>query len=189
MNRSLIPLLLILLGSLLLSWFYNCKQKGTCQSCTSTCCVAGGSGMTVDSSAVSVVDTVSTVSIDTVKTAMTTEEQILFNPLDVYFETAKSSIQRNEELESFLSTAKKYLAKNASEKLILTGYTDSDGEEASNLKLSNSRAQKVKSILISEGFSEGQLTTEGKGEADPVASNDTPENKAKNRRVSIRLLK
>ncbi len=189
MNRSLIPLLLILLGSLLLSWFYNCKQKGTCASCTNTCCVAGASSMVADTNSTAIVDTLSTMSADTTTPSVTPEEEILFNPLDVYFETGKSSISRNEELESFLNTAKAYLGKNPSEKLILSGFTDSDGDEASNLRLSNSRAQKVKSILVSEGFSESQLDTEGKGELDPVAPNDSPKNKAKNRRVSIRLKK
>ncbi|MBK9511038.1 MAG: OmpA family protein [Cytophagaceae bacterium] len=98
-------------------------------------------------------------------------------------------MNRSAEIEAWLATAKAYLAKNPAEKLSVTGHTDSDGDDASNLALSEKRANLVKTILSKEGFSADALIVDGKGETEPIVANDTPENKAKNRRVSIRLLK
>lgn len=72
---------------------------------------------------------------------------------------------------------------NATFKII--GHTDSDGDEDKNLELSRKRAESVKKYLASKGISSSMLITEGKGEADPVASNNTAEGKAQNRRVEF----
>jgi outer membrane protein OmpA-like peptidoglycan-associated protein len=63
------------------------------------------------------------------------------------------------------------------------GYTDSDGSEQSNLQVSQRRADAVRLQLVSMGVPAAQLSAKGYGEANPIAPNDTPENKAKNRRV------
>ncbi len=65
----------------------------------------------------------------------------------------------------------------------MQGYTDSDGSEQGNLKVSQQRADAVRVELVSMGVPTAQLSAVGYGEANPVAPNDTPENKAKNRRV------
>ena len=67
----------------------------------------------------------------------------------------------------------------------IVGYTDSDGAPDANLALSQSRADAVKAYLVERGVAEGDLTALGRGEADPIAGNDTPENKAKNRRIEF----
>lgn len=71
----------------------------------------------------------------------------------------------------------------------IEGYTDSDGDEASNLVLSQKRADAVKKMLSAEfGIDASRMETLGKGEADPVDSNQTDAGKANNRRVAfIRL--
>jgi OOP family OmpA-OmpF porin len=147
--------------------------------------------MAVEQTVVSpaIADTISAISSDTVQANLTEEEKLLFEPLDVYFESGRSTISRNEELEKWLSIAKTYLEKNPNEKLSITGHADSDGSEESNLVMSQKRAALVKSILSKEGFNEGNLEVIGKGESDPIADNATLEGKAKNRRVSIRLIK
>ncbi len=179
MNRLLIPLL-ILLGSLLFSWFWNCNRKDYCPDCQPKAAVAA---------APIVADTVAVQTEDTTQAMLTPEEKVLFEPLDVYFQSGKSSINRTEEINTWLATAKAYLEKNPNEKLSVTGHTDSDGDDASNLALSERRAGIVKGILVKDGFGDAGLTVVGKGEVEPIAENDTPENKAKNRRVSIRLIK
>jgi outer membrane protein OmpA-like peptidoglycan-associated protein len=63
------------------------------------------------------------------------------------------------------------------------GYTDSDGSEQGNLQVSQRRADAVRLQLVSMGVPATQLSAKGYGEANPIAPNDTPENKAKNRRV------
>lgn len=179
MNRLLIPLL-ILLGSLLFSWFWNCNRKDYCPDCQPKAVVAA---------APIVADTVTVQTEDTTQAMLTPEEKVLFEPLDVYFQSGKSSINRTEEINTWLTTAKAYLEKNPNEKLSVTGHTDSDGDDALNIALSEKRAGIVKAILVKDGFADAGLTVIGKGESEPIAENDTPENKAKNRRVSIRLIK
>ncbi len=74
-------------------------------------------------------------------------------------------------------------------KLEIVGHTDSDGGAAHNLDLSQRRAASVVKALV-EGFDidRARLTSSGKGLTEPVASNDTADGKAQNRRVELRLL-
>ncbi|MBS1736264.1 MAG: OmpA family protein [Bacteroidetes bacterium] len=65
------------------------------------------------------------------------------------------------------------------------GHTDSDGDDAYNIKLSQQRADAVKAQLIKMGIDATRLTTKGYGEAKPVADNSTSEGKANNRRVEF----
>jgi OOP family OmpA-OmpF porin len=71
-------------------------------------------------------------------------------------------------------------------KVKITGFTDSDGADAANLDLSKRRAASVKNELVkSFGVNGDRLLTDGLGEGQPVAPNDTPANKALNRRVEF----
>jgi OOP family OmpA-OmpF porin len=71
------------------------------------------------------------------------------------------------------------------EMVIATGHTDSIGTEAYNQKLSERRAAAVKAYLVSKGIPSSKVTTIGKGETQPVATNKTKEGRQKNRRVDI----
>ncbi|MDB5972699.1 MAG: OmpA-OmpF porin, family [Hydrocarboniphaga sp.] len=73
-------------------------------------------------------------------------------------------------------------------KVELAGHTDSKGSDAYNLKLSQSRANSVKAYLVTQGIPASRLTAKGYGESKPVASNDTDEGRAQNRRVEFRVL-
>lgn len=78
------------------------------------------------------------------------------------------------------------LKENADVKVKIVGYTDSDGDEAKNLDLSKRRAASVKEALSKEfGIDTNRMETDGKGEADPIDTNKTPEGKANNRRVEF----
>ncbi|WP_246109144.1 OmpA family protein [Seonamhaeicola algicola] len=71
-------------------------------------------------------------------------------------------------------------------KLNIIGHTDTDGSNDSNLKLSKARAEAVKNALVNVyKISENRLSTQGKGETEPVADNNTANGKAKNRRVEF----
>jgi outer membrane protein OmpA-like peptidoglycan-associated protein len=177
MNRFLIPLL-ILLGSLLLSWHWNCNLKPQ-NKC----------GANIEAAPVVAPIVADTMAVEPDTTKLTQEEKLLIDDLDVYFAVNKAGISRSGEINTWLATAKAYLAQNPGQKLSVTGHTDSDGEDVANQALSESRAQTVKDILVKDGFSADNLSVAGKGESEPIAGNDTPENKAKNRRVSIRLIK
>jgi len=65
------------------------------------------------------------------------------------------------------------------------GYTDSTGSDAENQKLSTKRAQAVAERLEQAGIASSRIRSEGRGEADPIASNDSEEGRAANRRVEI----
>ena len=71
------------------------------------------------------------------------------------------------------------------EMVIATGHTDSIGSDAYNQKLSERRAAAVKDYLVSKGIAASKVTTIGKGESQPVATNKTAEGRQKNRRVDI----
>ena len=71
------------------------------------------------------------------------------------------------------------------EMVIATGHTDSVGTDAYNQKLSERRAAAVKDYLVSKGIPSAKITTIGKGESQPVATNKTAEGRQKNRRVDI----
>jgi OOP family OmpA-OmpF porin len=71
------------------------------------------------------------------------------------------------------------------EMVIATGHTDSIGTDAYNQKLSERRATTVKEYMVSQGIPAAKITTLGKGETQPVATNKTAEGRAKNRRVDI----
>jgi outer membrane protein OmpA-like peptidoglycan-associated protein len=69
----------------------------------------------------------------------------------------------------------------------IEGHTDSIGSESYNLGLSQRRAQAVADYLQSQGVNlNGRFTVQGFGKADPIASNDTAEGRAQNRRVVVR---
>jgi len=70
---------------------------------------------------------------------------------------------------------------------IVAGYTDSRGSDSRNEALSQTRAQAVADFLLEAGVSADRMRAEGRGEASPVASNDSPEGRANNRRVEIIL--
>ncbi|MBP0610070.1 MULTISPECIES: OmpA family protein [Burkholderia] len=69
----------------------------------------------------------------------------------------------------------------------VTGFTDSVGSDDYNLALSKRRAESVAAYLKAHGQKTDSMTVSGRGKADPVASNATPEGRASNRRVEIRL--
>ncbi len=72
-------------------------------------------------------------------------------------------------------------------KIHLEGHTDDLGPAEDNLALSKRRAASVKDYLVSKGIRKDLITANGKGETSPIASNDTYEGRAKNRRVEIGL--
>nr|WP_314539364.1 OmpA family protein [uncultured Massilia sp.] len=72
-------------------------------------------------------------------------------------------------------------------KIEIIGHTDSAGLRASNVSLSQARAATVKAYLASHGIAEELLSASGQGPDRPIASNDTAEGRARNRRIEFRL--
>ncbi|MFO7862332.1 MAG: AAA family ATPase [Desulfosalsimonas sp.] len=84
-----------------------------------------------------------------------------------------------------LDRAKRLLLENPGLNADVTGYSDSAGDPQYNLHLSRIRANMVKSYLIGNGVDAGRIDSRGLGSQNPVASNETPQGRARNRRVEI----
>ena len=101
----------------------------------------------------------------------------------VTFDTAKANIDAKDA--AILDTVLPILQDNPSLKIDIQGYTDNKGSADYNQKLSERRAQAVMDYFVKKGIDKGRLAAKGFGIANPVASNDTPEGRAENRRVEI----
>jgi OmpA-OmpF porin, OOP family len=114
-----------------------------------------------------------------------TEVVTLSDANDVLFAFNKSDLTAaaRSELDSLMSKLQN--ADVVSIKVI--GHTDSVGADAYNQALSERRASSVADYLLSQGLAPNKLTSEGRGEREPVADNDTDEGRAKNRRVELHI--
>jgi hypothetical protein len=74
-------------------------------------------------------------------------------------------------------------------RLDIAGHTDNSGSDKTNMALSKARAEAVKSFLVQKGIAENRINIYYFGESKPIASNDTEEGRAKNRRVEFRIVK
>ena len=110
-----------------------------------------------------------------------------FNFDRLLFDTGKATLrpESQEQLKNMVEILKAYPAVE----LKLGGYTDNVGDPAFNLKLSGDRAKSVMDEMIKMGIAKDRLESEGYGEQFPVASNDTEEGKAQNRRIAVRVTK
>lgn len=75
------------------------------------------------------------------------------------------------------------------ESISLTGHTDNIGSNDSNITLGQRRAEIIKRYLINKGVSPSKIVTSSKGEASPIASNNTSEGRAQNRRTELQIIK
>ncbi|MBK9289764.1 MAG: protein translocase subunit SecD [Flavobacteriales bacterium] len=105
----------------------------------------------------------------------------------VTFQTGSATIdadRSNEQLNNLVEVLKAY----PGVRLKIGGYTDNVGNEAANQKLSQQRAEAVVAELVKKGVAADRLEAEGYGSQHAVASNDTEEGRAKNRRMALRVL-
>lgn len=104
---------------------------------------------------------------------------------DILFQTGRSTLKADakNDLREMASIMKKY-PENI---LKINGYTDDTGTSRVNEKLSDARAEAVKSQLVAAGIPAEVIQTEGLGPAHPVANNETPTGRKQNRRVEIEI--
>ncbi len=113
-----------------------------------------------------------------------------FNKLkftDIKFEFGSSNIIKgtDKNLINIVNFMKKY----PDSKVEIQGYTDDLGEQSINMNLSEERAKKVKQLMVNMGIAYYRIYTIGYGKSNPIAPNDTEKNRAKNRRVEIKLVR
>ncbi len=105
----------------------------------------------------------------------------------VTFETGKADI--TPESAQILRTALKTLTTYPDISVEISGHTDNVGSRNSNIKLSQRRADSVRNWLIERGIDPSRIISKGYGPDQPIAPNDTPENKRKNRRIEFKRIK
>lgn len=100
----------------------------------------------------------------------------------ILFDSGSANIQ--PQSMGIIRQISQVLLQEKSMNLQIEGHTDSDGDDASNMELSKKRAESVKNALVNiYNISASRLSTEGKGESEPVGDNGTADGKAQNRRV------
>ena len=93
-------------------------------------------------------------------------------------------------MDAFLRSAATDLKQlRAGHVIEIAGYTDNTGDPALNVALSQKRAEAVRDALIKDGADPAMLIAKGYGSVDPIASNDTPEGRLRNRRIEYRVVK
>ena len=115
--------------------------------------------------------------------AQQTERGLLVTLGDVLFafDKAELSAQAGPRLDKLAQ----FLTQFPDRKLLIEGYTDSVGNDAYNLTLSERRAQAVRSALVQRGVDGARISARGYGKAHPVADNGAADGRAMNRRVEI----
>lgn len=101
----------------------------------------------------------------------------------VVFDVNKATIK--PESEAILTKALKTMNDNPNIAVEIRGHTDASGNAKKNQKLSADRAESVKAWMVTRGVDGNRITTKGFGQDSPIAPNDTPENKQKNRRIEF----
>ena len=115
-------------------------------------------------------------------------EDVNIQAKSIYFNSGKSSF-KTSDVPVRLDAIAAILVQYPNAKFSVEGHTDSDGSEAFNQKLSESRANVVKDAMIKRGISASNIVAIGFGETAPIASNKTAAGKAQNRRTVVNLQK
>lgn len=114
-------------------------------------------------------------------------ENILGNPLTVYFETGDVTLNLTSEQKDELSDMVYYLDRVEGSKLEIGGHTDSQGDDRTNMRISRERAQTVSEYLTGAGVTTEKMNAVGFGETKPIGDNRYEPGRRQNRRVEIIL--
>ena len=112
-----------------------------------------------------------------------TARGLIVNMSDVLFDTGQYTLRPGAREK--LAKVSGIILAHAGLKIAVEGHTDSVGGDAYNMKLSQNRADSVRSYLVSEGLNSGTVTAEGFGKTRPVADNSTAAGRQQNRRVEL----
>ena len=109
----------------------------------------------------------------------------LVMPGNITFDTNQSTIKSN--FYSTLNKVAQTLTEDNKSAILVTGYTDSTGNDAINIPLSQARAQAVANYLGNQGVPRSRINAQGHGAENPIASNNTAAGREQNRRVEISI--
>lgn len=113
------------------------------------------------------------------------QQQDYCSTLDIHFEINRAEIPRAESER--LNAASEFLQRYPNTKAVITGHTDNVGNDQANMQLSERRAESVLQYLVGQQIDASRISTVARGEADPVASNDTESGKRDNRRINTTI--
>jgi outer membrane protein OmpA-like peptidoglycan-associated protein len=101
----------------------------------------------------------------------------------ILFDVDKSDLKPNAmtNIQNLATSMKN----NPETNILIVGHTDADGSDSYNMSLSQRRARSVKNYAMMQGIESSRVKIEGRGESEPIASNDSTEGKSQNRRVEI----
>jgi outer membrane protein OmpA-like peptidoglycan-associated protein len=105
---------------------------------------------------------------------------------DLLFKVNSADI--DERSMNLLNQLVDFMNQNPKIRIEIGGHTDSDGSDSFNQQLSESRAKSAVKYLEGRGIASGRLVAKGYGKSNPIVANDSAENKAKNRRVEMKVI-
>lgn len=123
--------------------------------------------------------------MDYIKGGFNGDGKVTFRNLTFDTGSAKITGDSAIEVDNLAAILKAY----PNVKIQVSGYTDSQGDAANNKTLSLNRAMAVKARLMAQEISPDRIATAGYGAENPIASNDTPEGRAQNRRIEVTIVK
>jgi len=103
----------------------------------------------------------------------------------IYFK--RNSNELPDESYKILNRVADFMLHNTSAKISIKGYTDASGDYSYNVSVSRFRANTIKTYLVGKGVDSANITADGLGPENPIASNDSAEGRRKNRRVELEL--
>jgi outer membrane protein OmpA-like peptidoglycan-associated protein len=107
----------------------------------------------------------------------------------VYFYKNTNDFIVSAEMGKFLDSLRQYLKENPGAKISLIGHSDNFSTKENEHAISNKRCQAVAGYLISKGVDKNKILIKAEGSDNPLSPNTTPEGRAKNRRIEIKILK
>jgi peptidoglycan-binding protein ArfA len=154
------------------SWYYVCKVRNDCQAASLNTQVENRPG---------------SLTTDTLATPQVEVQASVPPAYTLGFESGRSSCQITTVDKNYFDQIKLFLSKNPDSKVTVTGHADNTGSDALNQKISTQRSAFIKQRLVDAGIAESSIETAAKSSLEPIADNNTPEGRTKNRRVEIKI--
>jgi outer membrane protein OmpA-like peptidoglycan-associated protein len=117
--------------------------------------------------------------------ATQTDRGVVLTVGSALFATGKADVAPgNQQIDKLVA----FLQNNPKRSVLIEGFTDNTGSDATNVTLSQERADAIKNLLVAKGISPDRVVTRGYGSQYPRVANDTPAGRQQNRRVEIVVL-
>jgi outer membrane protein OmpA-like peptidoglycan-associated protein len=120
-----------------------------------------------------------------IKDAQAVVDAIKENPIVIYFETGRSTIDLTQEQREQYLNIVRALDKIDNVSILVEGHTDQTGTADGNLLLGEKRAEFIKDYLVTNGIDPIRIQTVSKGQSEPIADNQNEQGRAQNRRIVI----